>query len=106
MTKKCQACGKETDLVVALGPVLLCRTECHPEANIDREAAQSAGEAFDITLWARRRYNRLHDSTGAERIQRRNDQLRELSRQYGYDSMSTLLTDWLNGKINVVIVQN
>lgn len=101
--KKCQGCGKETNLVIGLGPVLLCRDECYPDANIDREATQAAGKSFDVTLWARRRYNRLHDSTRTERVNRRNEVLSIKAQELGFDSLSQMLTAWKNGEINLSI---
>lgn len=101
--KRCQGCGKETNQVMGLGPVLLCRDECFPDANIDREAAQSRGESFDITLWARRRYNRLHDTTRTERVARRNEQLNKKAQELGFDSLSQFLTAWKNGEIKVEV---
>lgn len=103
MAKKCAGCGKEIDLVMGLGPVLLCRDECYPDANIDREAAQAAGESFDITLWARRRYNRLHDSTRTERVQRRNEELDKLAQGLGFDGLSQFLTAWKNGEVKIFV---
>ena len=103
MTKKCAACGKETDLVMGLGPVLLCRDECYPDANIDREATQAAGKSFDITLWTRRRYNRLHDTTRTERVTRRNEELDALAQGQGFDSLSQMLTHWKNGEISLEV---
>lgn len=103
MTKKCQACGKETDLVMDLGPVLLCRDECYPDANIDREEAQGKGKSFDVTLWARRRYNRLHDNTRTERVTRRNQELNSLAQKLGFDSLSQFLTAWKNGEVKITV---
>ena len=96
--KRCQGCGKETNLVMGLGPVLLCRDECYPDANIDREAAQAAGQSFDITLWARRRYKRLHDNS-TERVTRRNEALDAKAQALGFDGLSQMLTAWKNGEI-------
>lgn len=104
--KRCQGCGKETDLVTGLGPVLLCRDECYPDANIDREEAQGKGEPFDVTLWARRRYNRLHDSTRTERVNRRNEQLDALAQELGFDSLSQFLTNWKNGEIKIEVTKS
>lgn len=101
--KKCQGCGKETNLVMGLGPVLLCQNECYPDANIDREEAQGRGESFDVTLWARRRYNRLHDSTVGERVNRRNEQLNTMAQGLGFDGLSQMLTAWKNGEIKITI---
>jgi hypothetical protein len=101
--KRCQACGKETNLVIGLGPVLLCRDECYPDANIDREEAQSKGESFDITLWARRRYNRLHDATRTERVNRRNEELDRLAQGLGFEGLSQFLTVWKNDEIKVTV---
>ena len=103
MTKKCVGCGKETDLVVGLGSVLLCRAECYPDANIDQEATQAADQSFDVTVWARRRYNRLHDTTRTERVNRRNEELDTLAQGHGFDSLSQMLTAWKNGEINIII---
>jgi len=103
MTKKCQGCGKETDLVIGLGPVLLCRDECYPDANIDRETTQAAGGSFDVTLWARRRYNRLHDTTRTERVNRRNEQLEEKAQELGFDNLSQFLTAWKNGEVKIIV---
>jgi len=88
---------------MGLGPVLLCRDECYPDANIDREATQAGGKSFDITIWARRRYNRLHDTTRTERVSRRNEELDKLAQGQGFDSLSQLLTAWKNGEINIII---
>jgi len=101
--KRCQGCGKETDLVIGLGPVLLCRDECYPDANIDRETAQAAGGSFDVTIWARRRYNRLHDTTRTERVTRRNEELDNLAQGQGFESLSQMLTAWKNGQIKITI---
>lgn len=98
--KRCQGCGKETNLIVGLGPVLLCRDECYPDANIDREATQSAGEQFDVTIWARRR---LKGDYSTPRVNERNAQLNAIAQEYGYESMSSLLTAWKNGEIAVSI---
>lgn len=101
--KRCQGCGKETDLVVSLGSVLLCRDECYPDANIDREDAQSKGESFDIMKWARRRYNRLHDTTRTDRVTRRNEELNAMAQRFGFDNLSQMLTAWKNGEIKITI---
>lgn len=102
MAKRCQGCGKETDLIVGLGPVLLCRDGCYPDANIDREEAQGKGESFDITLWTRRRYNRLHDNTRTDRVNRRNEALDKKARELGFEGLSQFLTAWKNGEIEIV----
>lgn len=105
-TKRCQACGKITNLVRGLGPVLLCRDECYPDAATARQVSQThQGQAFDITDWARRRYNRLHDNNSTERVNRRNDALNALAQAQGYESMSSLLTAWKNGEIAVQITR-
>lgn len=101
--KRCQGCGKETNLVMGLGPVLLCRDECYPDANIDREEAQSRGESFDVTLWARRRYNRLTDNTRTERVRSRNEALNALAQGLGFDGLSQMLTAWKNGEIDLIV---
>jgi len=101
--KRCQGCGKETNLVTGLGPVLLCRGNCYPDATIDREAAQSKGESFDVVTWARRRYNRLHDNTVAERVNRRNDELNKLAQNLGFGGLSQMLTAWKNGDIKITV---
>lgn len=101
--KRCQGCGKETDLLTGLGPVLLCRDECYPDANIDREEVQSRNEPFDITLWARRRYNRLHDNTVGERVNRRNEELNVMAQDLGFDGLSQMLTAWKNGDIKISV---
>lgn len=104
--KKCQACGKETDIIIGLGPILLCAIECYPDANLAREEAQSRGESFDITVWARRRYNRLHDNTRSTgRVQRRNEELDRLAQALGFEGVSQFLTAWKNGQIVVTIEQ-
>lgn len=104
MTKKCTGCGKETDLVMGLGPVLLCKAECYPDAIIARDEIQGNGGSFDITVWARRRYNRLHDTTtSTERVNRRNDELNAMAQELGFDSLSQMLTDWKNHKIKIIV---
>ena len=103
MTKKCQGCGKETNLVMGLGPVLLCRDECYPDATIARDEVQAGGGSFDITIWTRRRYNRLHDATRTERVNRRNEQLDEKARELGFEGLSQFLTAWKNGEIKITV---
>lgn len=100
--KKCQGCGKETDLVMGLGPVLLCRDECYPDAVIDRDEVQGSGGSFDITTWTRRRYKRLHDNS-TERVTRRNEELNAKAQGLGFQSLSEMLTAWKNGEIKIEI---
>lgn len=84
-----------------LGGVLLCRNECYPDAQEYIAEAREAGEQVDVTLWARRRYNRLHDNTRTERANRRNGQLNAKARVLGFDSASAMLTAWLRGEIEI-----
>lgn len=98
--KKCQGCGKETK-IRGLGSVLLCQAECFPDASIDREEAQSKGESFDVTLWAKRRYKRLHDNTVGKRVNSRNEKLNERARSLGYEGFSEILTMWLRKEIDI-----
>jgi hypothetical protein len=99
---KCQGCGKETDKVTRLGPVMLC-DECYPDAMIEVEAAQAEGKSIDVRLWARRRYNRLHDNTVGERVARRNEELDKLAQGFGFDGLSQFLTAWKNGEIKITV---
>jgi len=101
--KRCQGCGKETDLVISLGSVLLCRDGCYPDADSYREAVQSEDKSFDVALWARRRYNRLHDNTVNDRVQRRNAKLNSLAKELGFDGLSQMLTAWKNGEITLIV---
>jgi len=101
--KRCQGCGKETDLVTALGPVLLCRDECYPDIQMEIDNLRAANKPVDVTLLARRRYNRLHDSTRTERVNRRNEELDQLARGLGFDSLSQMLTAWKNGEIRLAV---
>lgn len=101
--KKCQGCGKETNLITALGPVLLCTNECYPDAVADRSEAQDNQKSFDITVWTRRRYNRLHDNTVGERVNRRNGKLNSMAHELGFDGFSQMLTAWKNGEIKITI---
>lgn len=104
--KRCQACGKETDFITGLGPVLLCADECYPDATIEIEVAQAEGKSIDVRLWARRRYNRLHDNTrSTERVQRRNEELDRLAQSLGFEGLSQFLTAWKNGQIVVTVEQ-
>lgn len=88
---------------MALGPVLLCSDECYPDAVADRDETQSDGKQFDITIWTRRRYNRLHDNTVGERVNRRNDQLNTMAQELGFDGLSQMLTAWKNGEIKITV---
>jgi len=99
----CQGCGKETDLVTRLGPVMLCVDECYPDAMIEVEEANEKGESIDVRLWARRRYNRLHDKTVGDRVQRRNKQLNAMAQELGFDGLSQMLTAWKNGEIKITV---
>lgn len=104
--KRCAACGTETNLVTSvthLGPVLLCRAECYPDAIIERDQTQAAGESFDITIWARQRYNRLTDKTRTERTSRRREQLNEKAEALGFKGLSQLLTAWKNDEIRLIV---
>lgn len=105
MPKKCQGCGKETDLVMGLGPVLLCRDECYPDIAIEVEELRTQGKPVDVTLLVRRRYNRLHDTTRTERVNRRNEQLDTLAQELGFDSLSQFLTAWKNGEIRIEVTK-
>lgn len=100
--KRCQGCGKETDLVMGLGSVLLCQDECYSDAIVDRDKAQANEEPFDITAWVRRRYNRLHDNSTL-RVTRRNQKLNELAQGLGFDGLSQMLTAWKNGEIKIEV---
>lgn len=99
--KRCQGCGKETNLVSGLGGVMLCRDECFPDAKIYIEEQQSKGESVDVTLWARRRYNRLTDNTRTERTNSRNERLNKKAQALGYKGFSSILTAWDNGEIEI-----
>lgn len=103
MTKKCQGCGKETDLVMGLNSVLLCRDECYPDIQIEIEELRAANKPVDITLLVRRRYNRLHDKTRTERVNRRNEELDAMAQGLGFDSLSQFLTAWKNGEIKITV---
>lgn len=105
-TKRCQGCGKQTNLITGLGPVLLCTNECYPDAMIASEEARNEGESFDIRVWARRRYKRLHDNTGSERSNRRNEILNEKAKALGFNGLSELLTAWKNGDVEIVVEDN
>lgn len=101
--KRCQGCGKETDLVMRLGLVLLCRDECYPDIQMEIKQLRAENKLVDVTLMARRRYNRLHDNTRTERVNRRNEQLNQKAQEIGFDNLSQLLTAWKNGQIEIEI---
>lgn len=98
--KRCQGCGKETNLVTGLGPVLLCRDECYPDANIARESAQSNGESFDITIWTRKR---IAATKARARIDRRNNELEAKAQSLGFNGLSSFLTAWKNDEIEITV---
>lgn len=102
MTKKCQGCGKETDLVMGLGPVLLCRDECYPDIQIEIEELRAANKPVDVTILTRRRYKRLHDNS-TERVTRRNEELNAKAQELGFQSLSEMLTLWKNGEIKITV---
>ena len=102
-TKKCAGCGKETNLLIGLGGVLLCRDECYPDIMIEVEALRADNKPVDVTLMARRRYNRLHDNTRTERVNRRNEELNELAQGLGFEGLSQFLTAWKNGEFTISI---
>lgn len=103
MTKKCQGCGKETDLVIGVGPVLLCRDECHPDFMIYAEEQREQNQPVDVTLWTRRRYNRFHDTTRTERVNRRNEELDAMAKEIGFEGLSQFLTAWKNREIKITV---
>lgn len=103
MAKKCQACGKETNLIRAIGPVLLCNDECAPQIEIEIAELRAAGQPVDVTILARRRYNRLHDTTRTERVNRRNDELNAMAQELGFESLSQILTAWKNGEVKITV---
>jgi hypothetical protein len=102
---KCQGCGKFTDIMMGLGPVRLCRDECYPDIQMEIDALRQAGEPVDVTILARRRYNRIHDHTRTERVNRRNKKLNSLAQGLGFDSLSQMLTLWKNGQIELTVSQ-
>lgn len=106
MTKKCQGCGKETDLVIGVGPVLLCRDECYPDFMIYAEEQREQNQPVDVTLWTRRRYNRFHDKTRTERVTRRNEELDTMAQGLGFDSLSQMLTAWKNREIRLEVLRD
>ena len=99
-TKHCMACGTETNLVSGLGGVLLCHP-CRSEIEGEVAELRAAGKEVDVTVMARRIYNRLHDNTRTARTNRRNEQLNQLAREIGFDSLSQMLTAWMNGRIEI-----
>lgn len=99
---KCAGCGKETNLT-ALGGVLLCTKECYPDIKTEIEELRESGKDIDVTLMARRRYNRLHDNTRTERVNRRNEQLNQKAQELGFAGLSQMLTAWKNGDINIKV---
>lgn len=101
--KRCQACGKETDLIRAIGPVLLCADECAPDIELEIAELRATGQPVDVTLIARRRYNRLHDNTRTERVNRRNDELDRLAQGLGFEGLSQMLTAWKNGEVKIIV---
>lgn len=100
---KCQGCGKETNLVIGLGPVLLCRDECYPDIQLEIEELRAQNKPVDVTLLTRRRYNRLHDKTRTGRVTRRNEQLDAMAQELGFDGLSQFLTAWKNGRIKIIV---
>jgi AraC-like DNA-binding protein len=63
------------------------------------EELRANNEPVDVTLLARRRYTRLHDTTRTERVNRRNERLNEMAQELGFDNLSQFLTAWKNGEI-------
>lgn len=47
--KTCAACGKETNLVVGLGGVLLCRNACYPAMTAEIERLRAENKPVDVT---------------------------------------------------------
>lgn len=99
--KKCTACGV-TKRISSLAGVLLC--EPHRK-EIDAEVAglQEQGKQADVTAMARRMYNRLHDTTRTERVNRRNEKLNRMAQELGFGGLSQMLTTWKNGEISITI---
>ena len=101
--KRCRACSTETNLVSSLGGVLLCQT-CRPQIEIEIADLRANGQEVDVTVMARRMYDRLHDNS-TPRVTQRNEALRAKAQELGYDSVSSLLTDWKNGVIELEIIK-
>jgi len=101
--KKCQACGTETNLVGALGGTMLCR-DCRPEIELEIADLREAGKEVDVRLMAARRRRRLSDTTRTERVNRRNAALNEKAKSKGFDSLSQMLTAWLNDRIDLDVI--
>lgn len=56
--KTCLGCGKQTNLVVSLGGVFLCRDDCYPAISLEIEGLRRDGKTVDVTRLARQRLNR------------------------------------------------
>lgn len=100
--KKCAACSTETNLMGSLGGVLLCQS-CRGQIEIDIADARANDQPVDVTVMARRMYNRLHDNTRTQRWNKRNEALNAKAQELGFDSLSQLLTSWKNGDIEIEI---
>lgn len=53
--KTCCACGKDTNLLIGLGGVLLCRDKCYPQINAEVEQLRRDNKPVDVTAIAWRK---------------------------------------------------